>query len=385
MSRESLFSMLKKIAYGVLVLQLVIMVLDRMISLPQDGVDFIRLTLIPIFIFTSLALPWIKPASFWFKAIGLIGIALYLTGFFIPRYSNFVVIAIFVGVLMLLLSDYFGRSNDVNQTKNRVINVSEQNHKKEQDGPAYPLPGPSKRAGEMKTYAKYYASMILAFINPFQFVQMIIQTVGLISTSELKSFEQKGNYTLPFTKEWLIFNGGIDKKDSHSWDIINQRYAYDYVMADTHNNRHKNDGDKLNDYYCYGQNIVSPGDGQVIKVRDGIRDYPHPGTMMVDFLAQDFRGNFIIIKHEEKEYSVLAHFIPGSIEVKKGDIVKRGQLLGKCGNSGHSTEPHLHFHFQDHPNFYFGRGLPIKFSNLIVNGEYKKESYLKKGEKVEPA
>ncbi len=89
-----------------------------------------------------------------------------------------------------------------------------------------------------------------------------------------------------------------------------------------------------------------------------------------------------MIKHNDQEYSFLAHFIPGSIKVKEGDTVKRGQVIGKCGNSGHSTEPHLHFHFQDHPNFYLGRGIPIKFKDLKINGEAKSESYIKKEERV---
>ncbi len=262
-------------------------------------------------------------------------------------------VAILLGVFILFISD-------------SLDNIKEEKNKNE----AFPF--------------KYYLSMILTYLNPFQLLQMNWHMIQNMRLSELENFQQQGKYTLPFAEEWLVVNGGIEKEDSHSWEVINQRYAYDFVVVDSENKSYKNNGDKLKDYYCYEKNVLSPGDGEVIKVKDGIRDYPHPGTMMIDFLAKDFRGNFVMIKHNKQEYSFMAHFIPGSFKVEEGDLVKRGEVIGKCGNSGHSTEPHLHLHFQDHPNFYLGRGIPIKFNNLKIDGEDKIESYIKKEERVAP-
>ncbi|AKL95742.1 peptidase M23B [Clostridium aceticum] len=365
MNRESIFSILKNIAEASAILQIVLIVIERTINPPQDLVNITRILLITGFIFASLTLPWAKNASILFKLLGLIGIVLYILGLFLPKYFFLLAIAILIGVFMILISNSFENTQDVNSKKDSFL-----------------LPGPAERAGKIKTIIKYSSSSILSLFNPFQLFQMLYQVIGMIRLSERKDFQQKGKYTLPFTGEWIIVSGGIEKKDSHSWDVINQRYAYDFVIADWENKRHINNGDNLKDYYCYGKNILSPGDGKVIKVRDGIRDYPRPGTMTLDFLARDFRGNFVIIEHENKEYCFMAHFIPSSFEVKEGDFVKRGQIIGKCGNSGHSTEPHLHFHFQDHPNFYLGRGIPIKFSNLKINGEEKIDSYIKKGDSV---
>lgn len=200
--------------------------------------------------------------------------------------------------------------------------------------------------------------------------------------SSAEDFQQEIEYSLPFSGEWLVYNGGISADNSHSWEIYNQRFAYDMVIADKDNVRHQNDGKNLDDYYCYGEDIFSPADGEIVQIRNNIRDHKYPGTFLIDFLVRDFRGNFVVIKHAEKEYSFMAHFIPGSICVKKGERVKRGQVVGKCGNSGHSTEPHLHFHIQNHPNFYIGVGLPIKFINLSIDGQENKKSYIKKGQKV---
>lgn len=103
-------------------------------------------------------------------------------------------------------------------------------------------------------------------------------------------------------------------------------------------------------------------------MRDSVPDAPGPGTGWVDPFTRDFRGNFVTIQHAEDEYSFLAHLVPESICAKRGDRVERGQKIGRCGNSGHSTEPHLHFHVQDRADFFEAAGLPIVFDDVSVNG-----------------
>lgn len=161
-------------------------------------------------------------------------------------------------------------------------------------------------------------------------------------------YRQKARYSLPFTGEWYVFNGGVNKSDSHSWEVVGQRYAYDFVVADDALRRWPGGkrGAHLEDYFCYGQPILAPAPGVVVEVRDSVPDAPGPGTGGVDPFTRDFRGNFVTIEHAEDEYSFLAHLVPESICAKRGDRVERGQKIGRCGNSGHSTEPHLHFHVQ---------------------------------------
>ncbi len=85
-------------------------------------------------------------------------------------------------------------------------------------------------------------------------------------------------------------------------------------------------------------------------------------------------GNTVILIHREHEVSVLGHFQQGSIRVKCGDKVKRGQVLGLCGNSGNSSEPHLHFHVQNTPVLHDGTGLRCVFEKITVTGNGKSES-----------
>jgi murein DD-endopeptidase MepM/ murein hydrolase activator NlpD len=83
--------------------------------------------------------------------------------------------------------------------------------------------------------------------------------------------------------------------------------------------------------------------------------------------ARDIRGNYVLIQHNKGEYSLLAHLKPDSIEVSVNQRVTSGEKIAQCGNSGNSSEPHLHFHIQAGIDFYSSLGLPIEFNNLSVN------------------
>ena len=132
--------------------------------------------------------------------------------------------------------------------------------------------------------------------------------------------------------------------------------------------------------------ILAAADGEVVAARDAHRDHPAPGSGAIDWRARDIRGNFVVIRHAAREYSVLAHLLRGSVSVRPGDRVCRGQVIGRCGNSGHSTEPHLHFHVQDHPNFYLAVGRPVHFARFRRDREGSavevEEGYLRAGEIV---
>jgi murein DD-endopeptidase MepM/ murein hydrolase activator NlpD len=73
--------------------------------------------------------------------------------------------------------------------------------------------------------------------------------------------------------------------------------------------------------------------------------------------------------------------------VEPGDHVERGQRIARCGNSGNSTEPHLHFHVQDHPNFFLGAGLPVRFRDVEIDhprtgADVRDEAYVHAGQRV---
>lgn len=170
-------------------------------------------------------------------------------------------------------------------------------------------------------------------------------------------------YSLPVRGDWLVANGGETPETSHSYDIINQRYALDFVLRQDILLYSDYTYLKPANFLSYGSSIFAPADGTVFLVQNSIPDSEIIGE--IDRYTYDFRGNFVVIKHSSNEYSFLLHFIPGSISVAPGNQVKRGQFIGRCGNSGHSTQPHLHFHIQNTPIFHYGKGLKVNFDTQL--------------------
>lgn len=174
-----------------------------------------------------------------------------------------------------------------------------------------------------------------------------------------ETFESAVGYRPPFDGEWTVVNGSPDKRYSHSWFPVRQRYAYDFVVTDDAGST-QDDGDELESFYCFDEPVLAPAGGTVVRAKDGHRDH-HRTTGWIDPLQYRLAGNYVVIEHADGEYSFLGHLKRGSICVESGDRVEPGQEIGRCGHSGNSSEPHLHFHVQDHPIPYIGAGLPVRF------------------------
>ncbi|WP_254531030.1 M23 family metallopeptidase [Natrinema gelatinilyticum] len=199
-------------------------------------------------------------------------------------------------------------------------------------------------------------------------------------------FEQRGDYRLPVEGEWTVVNGGPTRESSHSWGMLAQRYAYDLVVTDERGRSHEGSGESPAAYHCFGEPVVAPADGTVVTAGDGHRDYHRAGGWL-DPRQRDPRGNYVTIEHESGEYSLLAHLQEDSLEVSRGDRVERGERIARCGHSGNSTEPHLHFQLQDHASFFRSMGLPVHFSSICIqNSDGKKRSheraYISAGQRV---
>lgn len=315
---------------------------------------------------------WLRPS--WFAYLGLIG----LLGTLHPSLAPLRVLVfcslIYLGLLII---------GGVRTLLRPQVQASEVQ-------PDLPLPGPALQHGKGWFLRRLNFSLLLTHVNPFQLIQLVCHIGGQIiatrrsarSTTPAKP-EPPVIYTLPVEGTWLVYNGGDTPETSHSWDLLNQRYAYDFVVADAYGQRHPpGAGEQISDYFAYGQPVVAPADGVVVQVRDGVCDAPAPGTGWLDWLSPDFRGNFVVIRHAPNAFSFLAHLIPGSLKVQVGQTVQRGELIGRCGNSGHSTEPHLHFHVQDHANFYLGIGLPVQFADVVVEAAPSQTVILKRGMRV---
>lgn len=164
---------------------------------------------------------------------------------------------------------------------------------------------------------------------------------------------------LPVKGEWTVEFGGDSSGTNKNYYVKSQRHAMDIFIMDPSSKTHKTDGKANEDYYAFSKEVYAPADGVVTDVIQGVRDNL-PGSVNPSSAI----GNAIMIKHAENEVSFLAHLQNGSITVKPGDSVKKGQLIGLCGNSGNSAEAHLHYGLMDVPDIQNATSIKYYFSGI---------------------
>lgn len=173
---------------------------------------------------------------------------------------------------------------------------------------------------------------------------------------------------LPFNEAWLVVWGGdTEELNQHHGDPT-QNFAFDLLGLGADGKTHRKDARRNEDYYAFGRELLAPADGVVTEVIDGVRDNA-PGSMN----PLSALGNAIFIQHNEHEVSVLAHLKQGSTKVRAGDKVTMGQVIGLCGNSGNSSQPHLHFHLQNLPVIQDATGIKCHFDEVSVEKDGSKK------------
>jgi murein DD-endopeptidase MepM/ murein hydrolase activator NlpD len=179
------------------------------------------------------------------------------------------------------------------------------------------------------------------------------------------TYRQHARLSLPFRGAWWVFWGGRTERQNYHVIAPDQRHAYDLVAWQA-GATHRGAGAKNTDYWAWGRAVLAPATGRVVEVVDGVRDN-HPRVQVQN--PANPAGNHVVLDLGNGEYALLAHLRKGSVRVRRGEMVRRGDLLGACGNSGNSSEPHLHFHVQDRPEL-FGpaRGLPVTFEGYRADG-----------------
>ena len=182
---------------------------------------------------------------------------------------------------------------------------------------------------------------------------------------------------LPFKGEWSVTWGGDTKEQNYHVESVAQKNAFDFLIYDDKGSTHKGTGETNEDYYAFGKELYAPCDGEVVLVVDGVKDNV-PGVLNPIYIP----GNTVIIKTATGEYAFFAHFKQHSSVVKQGQKVSTGALLGLCGNSGNSSEAHLHFHLQNVEDMTKATGAKCYFDQLKVNGVLKSDYSPVKGEKI---
>jgi murein DD-endopeptidase MepM/ murein hydrolase activator NlpD len=212
--------------------------------------------------------------------------------------------------------------------------------------------------------------------------QIADQAKEFAGSLPVKSEFAKNKYIFPLRGTWFVGNGP-SLHTAHRW-AVPEEFALDIVKIEGEGLSHKGDGRRFEDYYAYGADVLTVADGRVVGTAN---DQPEDPTAMQqpdesqeayfarlqkdqgERLAKGataIAGNYVKIDHGQNEYSFYAHLQPGSVRVHVGDQVHAGEVIGKLGSSGNSTEPHLHFHVCDASDVLLCSGIPVNFSNITI-------------------
>jgi len=188
---------------------------------------------------------------------------------------------------------------------------------------------------------------------------------------------------LPFASLWWVLWGGETVSENYHAASPQQRHASDIMIWNDGATWH-DDPSQNENYWVWGQPVLAPADGTVVAVVDGI-DANVPGALPAN--PADIAGNHVVLQIGEAAYCYLAHMQAGTIAVSEGDTITTGTHIGLAGNSGNSSEPHLHIHVQNEPDITSPTAfsLPIAFASALVNGESTADATLEQGTFVAPA
>ncbi|MCA9863481.1 MAG: M23 family metallopeptidase, partial [Thermomicrobiales bacterium] len=145
-----------------------------------------------------------------------------------------------------------------------------------------------------------------------------------------------------------------------------QRFAIDFNQLDAQNRFSTGDPGRNESYPTYGQPVYTVANAAVVEAVDRYHDQV-PGQTG-DITLENADGNYVVLDLGDGHYAFYAHLKPGSVLVRPGDTVTRGQQIGEAGNTGSSDGPHLHFHVMDGPSVLASDGLPYVFAAFEVTG-----------------
>lgn len=184
--------------------------------------------------------------------------------------------------------------------------------------------------------------------------------------------QQRTDVHFPLRGTWWAIQAA-DWSDQHKQEVYSQTYAIDFVKLGADNQFFRGRGLALEEHYSWDEPVYATAGGKVAHVIFDMPDLP-PGELPDPRIFRGdprrLLGNSIAISHANGEFSFYGHLQQASLQVNQGQMIKRGTLLGRVGNSGHTPGPHLHFHLMEGPNLMIDQGLPVKFSHFSAGGQF---------------
>lgn len=191
--------------------------------------------------------------------------------------------------------------------------------------------------------------------------------------------------TSPVSGRWLGMNSPQTRVPSHGIRAYGQAFAIDLVFEPADRDRPVfGAGSAMrpaDDYPAFGQPVLAMIDGVVVHASDGQRDHrarsTWPGViyLMIEGSIRELGGpgfivgNHVTIRGADGVYALVAHLKQGSLLVAEGDVVAAGQPIAACGNSGNTSEPHVHAQLMDRASLWTAQGIPFAFEGIRIEGD----------------
>jgi hypothetical protein len=174
---------------------------------------------------------------------------------------------------------------------------------------------------------------------------------------------------------WLALNGCCDELTSHRGAVmavngvqrVPERFAIDWVQLQSDDRLYAGDRSKLESYAYFGAPVYAVADGVVVNLYDKAPEQT-PGAPMTGITTENIGGNMLVVDIGGGNFAFFAHLKPGSLKVKLGDRVKRGEVIALLGDTGNSDGPHLHFHVMDSASPLNANGRPYVFRRFVGQG-----------------
>jgi len=216
-------------------------------------------------------------------------------------------------------------------------------------------------------------------------VGIVLLVVGLALYFRVGTYRGQPTTVLsPVAGRWLAMNSPATRVPSHGVHMYGQTYAIDVVHEPEHSSRPgfgwRPVMRRPDEFPAFGQPVVAPADGVVVRVHDRERDHrsrnswPALPFLLLEGSVRELLGvgrvlgNHVVLDVGDLTFAAFAHLRRGSVRVRRGQRVVAGEQVAECGNSGNSSEPHVHAQLMDHPRVTRAAGVPMAFAQVEIDG-----------------
>lgn len=192
--------------------------------------------------------------------------------------------------------------------------------------------------------------------------------VKLVTPVVLGAPLAEGSWTAVYDPGWVSGHRRVFYADNQR-TYLPGRFAIDFIRVDSAGRYAMHNADSIANWFGYRNRVLAAADGTVVSVQDNVAQSATVSGH-IDPLPGEASGNYISIKIAAGVYAFYEHLAPGSIRVKQGQQIKKGDVIGLLGFTGQSTGPHLHFHIADRNSRLHAEGLPYVFERFTQVGAY---------------